>query len=473
LSFSQQVRWRGTGRGIIMNHDAKPQWVFVKGKPHHVSEYAYLSPQKRPYATCPLCNKRVILKLGDVRAHHYAHYDMDVCAASWPETALHLNMKYYLLDVLSSAKKLMLSMECMGYQNVDNNRFQPYFCTKSLETTLAHDWDCVSLEYRFSGLVFDIVLLRDNKILAVIEIYATHRVDQEKIDLLNKEGIPWVEISASEDFYEGEDKWLPDRPLPHIDGNYPQRVKNWQCPDCKKKLEGARQRAIRSQHNKANTVRWYRFVDIYYPSGKQYREVFCLSTLELSEGLGTNAWLTKGYFKTNNSRTLKSISKGPHDHVTNALKKEFHVNLEELRSKGALVDSPMNWQKWPGDLDYEQVIFEKIVFPCRYQFDNGRWKKDKRYGSLSWDGYWDKPPEYFKSMNKWDKCSKPLYHIKTGRETGSTSLMENKAEDETFPEPARKFGICLLCGEATNDYVYFNHGDGTCECRKCQKKGRN
>lgn len=73
-----------------------PRWVLVDGNLHPVSSFSHLSPGQRPEAICPVCKKRVILKLGNDRVHHYAHQPEDKCAITQPETALHFNTKIYI-----------------------------------------------------------------------------------------------------------------------------------------------------------------------------------------------------------------------------------------------------------------------------------------------------------------------------------------------------------------------------------------
>src|SRR4051812_34445335 len=75
-------------------------WAIVDGVPRHVSEFASLRPGQRPRAICPQCARRLTLKLGSVKRHHAAHMAGDVCAATQPETALHLDTKLALAAAL-------------------------------------------------------------------------------------------------------------------------------------------------------------------------------------------------------------------------------------------------------------------------------------------------------------------------------------------------------------------------------------
>jgi len=62
----------------------------------------------------------------------------------------------------------------------------------------------------------DIVFYRESKPVGAIEVKVTHAVDEQKRIDLKRSGLPWLEVEASEDFYEGEDKWTPDKPLPYM-----------------------------------------------------------------------------------------------------------------------------------------------------------------------------------------------------------------------------------------------------------------
>ncbi len=66
----------------------------------------------RPDAYCPVCDCQVTLKLGQKNAHHFAHRPEDICSATQPETALHLNCKFHIYKQLITGTALSVSMSC-------------------------------------------------------------------------------------------------------------------------------------------------------------------------------------------------------------------------------------------------------------------------------------------------------------------------------------------------------------------------
>ena len=89
----------GSGE-YLMIKEINPQWVKVNDQIRRVSDYAHLPPSLRPKVRCPLCLEPVIMKLGQVKFHHYAHQPDRICVATQPETALHLNTKFHIYEQL-------------------------------------------------------------------------------------------------------------------------------------------------------------------------------------------------------------------------------------------------------------------------------------------------------------------------------------------------------------------------------------
>jgi hypothetical protein len=96
------------------------------------------------------------------------------------------------------------------------------------------DWDSVSYEYVIDPIRPDIVLLRNKTVLAAIEIYMWHMVDKRKKEIFVELNIPWIEVNASKNIYEGKDKWRIYQPLPHI-GIHPEE--KWKCDKCSLLIE--------------------------------------------------------------------------------------------------------------------------------------------------------------------------------------------------------------------------------------------
>src|SRR5690242_4472730 len=118
--------------------DTSLTWVVVDGQPRHVSDFAHLSPRQRPAATCPACERHLTMKLGAVRRHHAAHDEGVACAATNPETALHLDTKLALAAALRAA---MLAEAQLVIRQVCPD------CSQHYEVTWASDWDDVRVEF--------------------------------------------------------------------------------------------------------------------------------------------------------------------------------------------------------------------------------------------------------------------------------------------------------------------------------------
>src|SRR5690242_21696670 len=154
-------------------------WVLVDGRPRCVSDFATLPPRRRPRATCPECGRRLTLKLGRIRRHHAAHAPNDFCAATQPETALHIDTKLYLAAQLASAvasdPALVIRRRCEGSALET--------CGAVREERFVEGWDEVVVEAGVaaeSRLRPDISLSRSGVPIAAIEVLVSHRVPDEK-----------------------------------------------------------------------------------------------------------------------------------------------------------------------------------------------------------------------------------------------------------------------------------------------------
>lgn len=191
-----------------MNGEPKLQYVLDKqGQAFHVSDC-----QRENEFFCPECRERVVLKLGDIRVHHAAHKANSTCPATNPETAIHLNTKYYLVEKLKAAQTV---------------RFHKSTCTGcgQEETITVSDWDDVAAEVTWEGYRLDVGLSKAGQVIAAIEVLVSHKVDQTKKSRL--ESIPWIEIRGEKEFYSGEHAWTPDKIL------YPVQAERRLCDKCK------------------------------------------------------------------------------------------------------------------------------------------------------------------------------------------------------------------------------------------------
>ena len=128
---------------------------------------------------CPKCGSILIAKKGDIRKHHFAHYNYENCQGA-QETALHL-----------LAKEILYQEKCV---------YLPY--SGDTQDVDIKSFDDVSLEVREFGLVFDALGCVENDKLA-IEIKVTHAIDDRKRQVVTDYKIQMIEIDLS-DYLKGE-----------------------------------------------------------------------------------------------------------------------------------------------------------------------------------------------------------------------------------------------------------------------------
>jgi hypothetical protein len=198
---------------------------------------------------CPQCDLPVILHLGQKNAHHAAHKPEALCALTAPETVLHINTKAHLHAQLSKAKQLYVYQPCYGWWAPDvgprrgghvecfgRGSRRPYLWLEG--------WDRVEIEKTVGGRRPDIVFYRGVEAMAAIEVKATHAVDVEKRADLDRAGLPWLEVEADEDLYDGEEPWTPDQPLNFMDCS--PELPYWTCEFCLKREEGYEENVLKS-----------------------------------------------------------------------------------------------------------------------------------------------------------------------------------------------------------------------------------
>jgi hypothetical protein len=203
-----------------MKKEPKLVYVIYEDMLHHVSDFVSQPAKQRPDVFCPDCRSAVILKLGERKAHHVAHKPDSLCILTKPETVLHLNTKAYIHSQLLNAQRLYINQYCTGWIAPEIGSYEGGHraCRGERERRFLWlaDWDRVEVESFVESRKPDIVFYRDSKPIAAIEIKVTHAVDEQKRMDLERSGLPWLEVEANEDFYEGEDKWSPDKPLPYV-----------------------------------------------------------------------------------------------------------------------------------------------------------------------------------------------------------------------------------------------------------------
>lgn len=355
-----------------------PRWVVVNGAVHNVSDFAGIRPSERPEAQCPVCEDLVTLKLGGERVHHYAHQPESQCPATQPETALHLNTKFYLAAQIRQAERLTVELACQGRCGAVDRR------------VWAEGWDAVEVEYRVDTLRPDIALLHSGKAIAAIEVLATHAVDLIKERRLAEARVPWVEVIADPTLFDEETAWTAQEPIPSYRASAD--LAPWICPGCLARREAAQryaeglhaQRAAAAasastlqpgqneqEQGRSEHVHAAKMVDLYFRSGKKYREVYFVVQRTSWGRQETIVRTERGEMV---GRVPGEMTRESLDVLNNAVK----THLGGFVERGAMVDERIPWRRW---VKGQRFIARDIDrFPFRYVWDRnqGAWREEGR-----------------------------------------------------------------------------------------------
>lgn len=292
---------------------------------HHVSDFAGQTPRERPQCFCPVCTREVVLKLGEVRAHHAAHHPGAICPVTNPLVALHLNTKMHLRRALADATSLRILRPCTSNA-----------CAFGTVVDWAGGWTSLRVETTVGSLAPDITLLRGEEAIAAIDVTVTGILDRDKIKEREREqeriraAIPWVAIRAAPDNYLELCAWTTDKPL-EVEPRGP--LGAVECPTC----QTARlDREYREKNGEK--PRQFRIVDFYYPDGSRRREVYRTFAM-LKDGAVISMRLES------NGETIATID-GPGNRDTmEELKAAFKRRNQTIRG-AAQIGYCTSWEQW-------------------------------------------------------------------------------------------------------------------------------
>jgi len=169
-----------------MSHDALQLYGLVNGKPVAAATMRRVALAARPPMQCPFCDECCIWVAGLVVTPHIRHQNESECSAEgWRESNEHLNGKQRILKVLRQQHRIDLLMGCARH-------------TEAFDQWVVPSWVIADDEVRHSsGRVPDVALINDQgEIVAAIEVYHSHRVDDAKAASYAQSGIPWIEVTA-------------------------------------------------------------------------------------------------------------------------------------------------------------------------------------------------------------------------------------------------------------------------------------
>lgn len=153
--------------------------------------------EKNKQYKCISCNEKVILKKGNIRKVHFAHYFQTNTCSYYEhpnESEIHKEAKFKLASWLKDNKHIDIFWSCCKTQ------YNGYKCGASYgetEYNIKYDEnDNVEIEYRDvnNKYLADIAIINNNKVKYIFEIKHTHSTTT------NVRPEPWFEIEAKDIF---------------------------------------------------------------------------------------------------------------------------------------------------------------------------------------------------------------------------------------------------------------------------------
>lgn len=155
---------------------------------------------------CPYCDCGVIKKTGSFRRHHYSHKAGSNCSAN-SETLLHDGAKVFLYNSLTNNKPIDILIDVALLNSSKTKSLLQRLSLKQIAVSSKSFFDNPNAEHSLEGTIGSIradVLsysskLRPAKDILAWEIYVTHAVDEEKVFILGKMKVPFIELTPTED----------------------------------------------------------------------------------------------------------------------------------------------------------------------------------------------------------------------------------------------------------------------------------
>jgi hypothetical protein len=485
-----------------MKHDQRSIlcWVIIDGEVRNVNDYAGIPPRNRPQALCPLCERPVIMRLGNIRVFHAAHQPGDICSATQPETAKHINAKYYLYSQLKSTKKIVINQKCIGLKEALSVSFAtscPHGNTKPI--TYIQDWDEVEVERTLSRFRPDITLLRNGEPIGAVEVLVSHSIELNKEEYFEKLSIPWIEVKADDVLPEHGEPWKADCPLPYEKLNNTLIAQQYVCQECQKRLSEYRKEKQKEEIRKQYKITAFRIVDFYYPTSKNFRDIYYFEKREV------NGKTVEVRIENEEGNIVDRILNPDTTNTQERLKNAFNKHLEIYKRKGAIVDLPMKWQTWENRIPKVEWKAGDGCFPERYYWSRAEkcWCPIKAWMNVSWDRFWTEKERYLQSLRDKRKYWKNLHPMSISSTyklppppspvkkkidvieedtlytfdtvyDGSTQKESEALGTLTNPTASysqQEVGECIYCHEMTDDWWMIDKGTKKCKCRSCYRKG--
>ena len=156
----------------------------------NTKEYVFpIHASKKCKYICPVCKDDVIFKSGKINRKHYSHKaKSNCCYYSHPnESEIHKNAKRLIKKFLDDKEKIMIWRNCKccrdNFEVLSLNNY-----TDKMEAR-----EEVGFNHNSTRRIADVMLLEDDNINFIFEIFKTHRTDE-----INRPADKWCEIYADD-----------------------------------------------------------------------------------------------------------------------------------------------------------------------------------------------------------------------------------------------------------------------------------
>ena len=145
------------------------------------------------HCVCPACHEKMVAKNnGRIRMHHFAHISGTECVNGY-ETMKHLLAK----DIISETRLIPW---------IEQTRYTPIPSVQMLKET-----EYIVNETKIIPDITAWIQTTPNLFLPIfIEIYVTHKTDEEKLSLIKRAGIPAIEIDLSKSNAQTKEELIND-----------------------------------------------------------------------------------------------------------------------------------------------------------------------------------------------------------------------------------------------------------------------
>jgi hypothetical protein len=363
------------------------EWVCLGDARVHVSSFADLRPGQRPHVTCPECGDRVTPALGKIQRHHARHRAGVVCAATHLETALHINTKYYLADVLARAigtgASLMIRRRCIvgnrpyvtgGEASWIESRADT--CGQFDDSVLVANWDAVQVESRIADQIGhrvpDIVLLENGRWVGAIEVFVSHEVDAAKAVVFGRLEVPWVEVVATDALCDRSTGWTIGQPLEPRTCSVSMA---WRCQahHALAAVPHSRPLAVSEPPPNRPTLRAARIVDVYFANGTWQRLLYRVRAAHAAGALVRLALDRDGHLIERYPARPGETESAFTARVNRPIRQDCEADITQLSRQAAVIDRG-RWLK--GDalsvLDNVHGIRRRF----RFNHSDRQWERD-------------------------------------------------------------------------------------------------